>query len=133
MALSADFLQESVDFQCDVNGRRGDAAQLTYVGRHLRPLAPVHVQALQDGKILTVNWTRQTRINGDIWAGDVPLGETQELYRVQIFNNEAVLLEADTPNPQYSVQVDEATHVQIAQYSSVYGLGVATRVEISKR
>ena len=131
MPLNADFLQEIVEFPCNVNGRDGDAGQLTYIGRHLRPLAPVHLKARRTAETLNLDWIRQTRVNGDIWAGEVPLGESEERYRVQIFNNETLLMEVETPDNHYAdIMAADITHVQISQYSSVYGWGAQARLEI---
>ena len=128
MPLSAGFLRESVSFPCSANGREGDAAELTYIGRHLRPLTPVHVKASREGGSVTLNWIRQTRINGDSWAGEVPLGETEERYLVQLFDDEALLLEAETAAPHYVGQNSHANRARISQYSSVYGWGTAAQV-----
>ena len=128
MPLSAEFLRENVSFPCSANGREGDAAELTYIGRHLRPLAPVHVKAKREGGSVTLNWIRQTRIDGDSWAGEVPLGETEERYLVQLFDDEALLLEAETAAPHYAGQNSHANRALISQYSSVYGWGTAAQV-----
>ncbi len=59
---------------------------LTGEARGLRPLSPAHLRASKkpNGDI-AVSWIRRTRIGGDSWTGeDVPLGETQERYRIEV-------------------------------------------------
>ena len=126
--LSAEFLRETMSFPCRVNGREGDAAELTYIGRHLRPLAPVHVKASREGGSVSLNWIRQTRIGGDSWAGEVPLGETEERYLVQLFDDETLLSEEEIVAPHYAGQNSHANRALISQYSSVYGWGTAAQV-----
>jgi len=95
MPLSAEFLREAVSFDSHANGREGDAAELVYAGRYLRPLAPVHVKATRDGANVRLDWIRQTRINGDVWAGEVPLGETEERYRIAFFDGQVFATRVD--------------------------------------
>lgn len=59
---------------------------VTAEARGLVPLSPAHLRAVkkQNGDI-AMTWIRRTRVGGDSWTGeDVPLGETQERYRVEI-------------------------------------------------
>jgi len=128
--LSAELLQENLTFTCDVNGRSGDAAQLTYIGRHLRPLAPVHLKSEQTQTGLSLSWIRQTRVGGDSWAGEVPLGETEERYLLRFFNVQVLILETETQQPFYSGIVQGAGRVEISQYSNVYGWGSAARLSL---
>lgn len=55
-------------------------------GRSLLPLAPVNVQGFRDAAgNLTISWTRRSRIGAGMRPGsDVPLGEEQEWYDVDI-------------------------------------------------
>lgn len=121
--LSPDLLQEQVSFTCNVNGRGGDDTQLVYLGRHLRPLAPVHVRAEQQPSGLSLNWIRQTRIGGDSWAGEVPLGETQERYLVRFFDSQDLIFQAETVQPFYTGNIEGATRAEISQHSNIYGWG----------
>ncbi len=128
MDLSSEFLRETVTFKCDVNGREGDAAKLIYTGRHLRPLAPVHVKATKEGAILHLSWIRQTRINGDMWTGEVPLGEAEERYRVQCFDNQTLISDRQVTQPHYSGDMGIATRAQISQFSNIYGWGATASI-----
>jgi hypothetical protein len=61
--------------------------QLThaFVGEGLKPLAPVHVRGARSAGDLNLTWIRRTRIGGDSWdAVDVPLGEAEERYEIDI-------------------------------------------------
>ena len=51
----------------------------------LRPLRPVHLNAIPMGPDLAFSWIRRSRIDADSWAGqDVPLGEAVERYHLRI-------------------------------------------------
>lgn len=121
--LNAELLQERVTFTCNVNGRVGDEAELTYIGRHLRPLSPVHLKTVQETSELTLHWIRQTRIGGDSWAGEVPLAETEERYLVQFFDAQNLVFETETQQPSFTGHVRGAVRAEISQYSNVYGWG----------
>ena len=74
--------------------------QATPQATALRPLAPVHLKAARDGSGVTFAWIRRTRIDGDSWVGEVPLGEDSEQYTVDILSGTAVVrtLNATTPS-----------------------------------
>lgn len=79
----------------NVTERRADVG-----GRALRPLSPVHLRARRGTNGVAVSFIRRTRVDGDGWdALEVPLGEAQERYRLDILHGEAVVrvLESDTP------------------------------------
>lgn len=59
---------------------------LTGGQRALQPLAPVHVKARVAGNgDLEFAWIRRGRIDADSWLpADIPLGETNESYRIEI-------------------------------------------------
>jgi hypothetical protein len=63
----------------------------TFVGEGLKPLGPVHVRATRSAGDLNLTWTRRTRIGGDSWDGiDVPLGEAEERYEIDILDGTIV-------------------------------------------
>jgi hypothetical protein len=70
-------------------GASGEAlateADFTWRGLAFRPLAPVQLRArrLPDGAV-RISWIRQTRIAGDGWAGEPPLSEEAEAYRMEV-------------------------------------------------
>jgi len=63
----------------------------TFRGEGLEPLSPVHVRGARTDGDLTLSWVRRTRIGGDSWdAVDVPLGEADERYEIDILDGTAV-------------------------------------------
>ena len=52
----------------------------------LRPLSPVQLRATRRSDGVHLSWIRRTRIEGDTWAGEVPLGEEIEAYALDILN-----------------------------------------------
>jgi hypothetical protein len=53
--------------------------------RNLRPLAPVHLRSEKVAGGCQLSFIRRTRMGGDGWESEVPLGETRERYRISIF------------------------------------------------
>jgi hypothetical protein len=77
----------------------------TFVGEGLKPLSPVHVRGSRSAGDLNLTWVRRTRIGGDSWDGiDVPLGETQERYEIDILDGPTVkrTLTATSPSAIYT-------------------------------
>lgn len=84
----------------------------------LRPLAPVHLKARRGGSGVTFTWGRRSRIDGDSWVGEVPLGEDSEQYTIDILSGATVLrtLTATSPSVLYAA-ADELTDFGAAQTS----------------
>lgn len=111
-------------------------------GVGLRPYAPVHLRAVSDGAGgVTASWVRRTRLDGDSWqSSEVPLGEAQELYRVQVSVNGAVLREADVTSPSWSygaaqIAADGVTgsfEIAVAQVSDRFGPGPYRRILVNE-
>ena len=99
----------------------------------LRPLAPVHLKAARGGSGVTFTWIRRTRIDGDSWAGEVPLGEDSEQYTVDILSGTGVVrtLNATTPSALYTAADELADFgaaqtslsVRVTQLSATVGAG----------
>jgi hypothetical protein len=107
-------------------------------GIGLRPLSPVHARARTEtsgDRILT--WIRRTRVGGDSWeVAEVPLGEAQERYEVDILSapgSATVVrtLTVDAPEAIYTA-ADQITDwgaplpsyaVRIHQMSALVGRG----------
>jgi hypothetical protein len=71
----------------------------------LKPLSPAHVRGARSGGDLLLTWVRRTRLGGDSWDGiDVPLGETEERYEIDILDGATVkrTLTATTPAATYT-------------------------------
>lgn len=62
-------------------------------GNGLRPFAPVNLKAVRDpvSGDITLLWIRRTRVGGDSWLNEVPLGEETEEYDVLILDGANVL------------------------------------------
>lgn len=80
--------------------------QLTFTPRGvgLRPYSPCQLSAAKDVATndISLSWIRRTRIGGDIWDNsDVPLSESVEEYKVDIYNGAGtVVLRTITSNSQ---------------------------------
>jgi Gene Transfer Agent (GTA)-like protein/putative tail protein len=109
------------------------ALEATPQATALKPLAPVHVKAARGGSGVTLSWVRRTRIDGDSWVGEVPLGEDSEQYSVDILSGATVVrtLAAVTPSVLYAA-ADELTDfgttqtslsLRVTQLSATVGAG----------
>lgn len=109
-----------------------------YEANNLLPLAPVDLYASQDQgtKDWTASWQRRTRWPVDLFSGAaVPLGESAELYEVQIWSAAFTALKrtlwASTNSVAYSSaqQVEDhgsiqtTLYIKVRQVSSVVGGG----------
>jgi hypothetical protein len=77
----------------------------TFVGEGLKPLSPAHVRGSRLDGDLNLTWVRRTRVGGDSWDGiDVPLGETEERYEIDILDGSTVkrTLAATSPSAVYT-------------------------------
>ena len=110
-----------------------------FSGIGLKPYAPAHPRAVRTNSgagDFTISWIRRTRVGGDNWdVAEVPLGETDEAYEVEIFDGDVVkrILTSNTPSVVYS-EADQTTDfgapqthlsVRIYQMSAVFGRGTA--------
>jgi hypothetical protein len=81
-------------------------ASHAFAGTGLTPLSPAHVRGLRSGGgDLALAWVRRTRIGGDSWDGiDVPLGETEEGYEIDILDGSTIVrtLTATSPAATYT-------------------------------
>ena len=106
------------------------ATQVRLAGLGARPLAPVHLKARLDDGGRMVTWVRRTRIGGDRFdAGEVPLGETAEIYDVTIEDaGGAVLGRHTVSEPRFLVDDPDAVAVTVTQRSSSFGAGASARL-----
>ena len=100
----------------------------------LRPLPPVRLKSVTDGVGVLLTWIRATRVNGDSWdVSEVPLGEDQEFYKVDILDGATVLRSVTTSSSSYQYTIanllaDFGTlptnfTARVAQISAAYGPG----------
>jgi hypothetical protein len=109
------------------------ALSVTPQATALMPLAPVHLAAKRNGSGVTFSWIRRTRIDGDSWVGEVPLGEVNEQYALDIVSGGSVVRTLGTSEPSaLYAAADEiadfgapqgALHVRVAQLSATVGRG----------
>lgn len=107
----------------------------------LEPLAPVHLRARRDASGVTFSWIRRTRIDGDGWTGEVPLGEQSEQYALDILSDGNVVrkLTVSAPSVLYPAAaeladfgaVQSVLHVRLAQISATVGRGIAADVTLT--
>ncbi|AAK24737.1 hypothetical protein CC_2773 [Caulobacter vibrioides CB15] len=102
-----------------------------WTGRALRPLAPAHLRKRSIGGDLSVSWIRRARVGGDVWDGEVPLGEGVERYRVRVLDGAAVLREAEVETPGFTYTAamraadapSSGARLEVVQGESLYGWG----------
>jgi len=78
-----------------------------------RPLAPVHLRGRREPDGVRISWTRRSRIGGDSWSGETPLGEEAESYRIEILSGGAVALTLTSAAPEILLT--------LAQEAAVFG------------
>ena len=143
IARGLDTLERTMQLRVVAAGRdHGDATALaleaTPQATALRPLAPVHVKARRGAGGVTLSWTRRTRVDGDNWVGEVPLGEESERYVIDILSGASVVrtLTVSAPTVLYAAADEIADfgaaqaslHVSVAQLSATVGRGFALEV-----
>lgn len=100
----------------------------------LRPFRVCHLRAETRGASLDLAWVRQTRGDGESWAGiEVPLGEERELYQVKVFSGGGLVRDVTIETP--SLTLDDlpqgAATVQVMQLSQAYGPGLPTEIAVT--
>jgi hypothetical protein len=144
IARGLDALDRPLSLRVVGNGRSHDdmsavSVTVTPDRTALLPLAPVHLRAMRKPDGIHIAWIRRTRIDGDGWTAEVPLGESSEAYRLDILSgatvvrsmacatSQAIYLAADeiadfgAPRP--------SLHLRVAQISSTVGAG--TPIELT--
>jgi GTA TIM-barrel-like domain/Putative phage tail protein len=105
------------------------------VGRDaLKPLSPVHATARREEGGIRIAWLRRTRRDGDAWeAVDVPLGESGELYEMDLLKDGIVQRSLSSAQPSCLYPTAQeiadfggpqtALDLRIVQVSAVAGRG----------
>ncbi|SDE19058.1 baseplate multidomain protein megatron [Limimaricola pyoseonensis] len=109
-----------------------------FEGVGLRPYAPAHLRGEERGGDLRLSWVRRTRVDGDGWEREVPLGEAREVYAVRIARGGVVLREAETGEPGWTyAAADRAADAgagplvaEVAQVSDSFGPGPFARLAL---
>jgi hypothetical protein len=146
IAQGLDALARPMQLRIVATGRNHDdpmavALTVTPGATALKPLAPAHVAARRAGDGVHICWIRRTRIDGDGWGVEVPLGEEVEAYVLEILSGGAVVRAIACASPQaLYANADELTdfgvvqaslHVRVAQMSSTVGAGHAAEATLA--
>jgi GTA TIM-barrel-like domain/Putative phage tail protein len=141
IASGLDALERSLQLRVVMADRdHGDPTTLAITatphGTTLMPLTPVHLKAVRSGSGVTFSWIRRTRVDGDTWVGEVPLGEDIEQYSLDILSGTSVVraLTSTTPSVLYASAAElsdfgapqASLHVRVVQISATVGRGFAT-------
>ena len=142
IARGFDALERPMQLRVVAAGRdHGDATALSLTAAPqataLKPLTPVHIEARRSGDGARFTWIRRTRFDGDSWVGEVPLGEDNEQYALDIMADADVVrtLTASTPAVLYTTDDELADFgaaqtslsVRVAQFSATVGRGFTTQ------
>jgi hypothetical protein len=146
LARGLDALDRPLQLRIAAAGRSHDDASATALtvtpgATALRPLAPVHVAARRGADGVHVSWIRRTRIDGDGWGVEVPLGEDAETYRLDIVAAGAVVrsLRCAAPQALYAAADELADfgaaqarlRIRVMQLSATVGDGFAADVTLA--
>jgi hypothetical protein len=113
-------------------------ASETWRGLSARPWSPAHLRVRSEGGDAVVTWIRRTRLAGDGWDAEVPLGEEREIYRIEILDGETVVRTAETATPGFVYTAAQRAAdlptgptgplaVRVAQGSALFGWGAMSR------
>lgn len=145
IAKGADALERPLDLRVVAAGR--DTADVTALALSvtprataLQPLAPVHLHAARSDTGVTLRWIRRTRIDGDGWSGEVPLGEDGEAYAIDVLSGGTVkrTLSSAAPSVLYAAAAELADFgaaqtnlsFRVAQVSATVGRGFAAEANL---
>jgi hypothetical protein len=146
IGIGLDALARPMQLRIVASGRNHDdpvavALTVTPGDTALKPLAPVHVAAARRGDGVHISWIRRTRIDGDGWGVEVPLGEEVEAYTLEILSGSSVVraIACSAPLALYGNAdeladfgaVQTSLHVRVAQISSTIGAGYAAEVTLA--
>jgi hypothetical protein len=113
------------------------ALSITPQATALMPLSPVHLRAVRNVNGITFSWIRRTRIDGDSWVGEVPLGEDSEQYQLEVLSGTNVVRTVTTTTSSaFYASADELSDfgipqaslsIRVAQLSATVGRGFAAQ------
>ncbi|KIZ47032.1 MULTISPECIES: glycoside hydrolase/phage tail family protein [Rhodopseudomonas] len=91
LAQGLDALGRTMQLRIAASNRSHDDASAVAItvtpgATALMPLAPVHLAAIRKADGVHISWIRRSRIDGDGWGVEVPLGEEIEAYRLEILS-----------------------------------------------
>ena len=124
-------LGEILSLSATAAGRDSAPSNFTYRAAHLKPLSPAHLCVKRANNTLSITWVRRSRIEGDNWLGEVPLGETSERYRLRLWNEDTLIQEVEINEPHYEGPNTPLTHTDVAQGSNLVGWGAEAELRFS--
>jgi hypothetical protein len=140
IASGLDALERNLQLRVVAASRdHGDPTALAFAATPqataLKPLTPVHLKCTRNSSGVTFTWIRRTRIDGDTWVGEVPLGEDNEKYALDILSGANVVRTITTTmSLALYAAADEMSdfgtpqanlHVRVTQLSPTVGRGFA--------
>ncbi len=146
IAAGLDALDRPMQLRLVASARNHDdpaavALTVTPGNTALKPLSPVHVGAVRADDGVHITWIRRTRIDGDGWGVEVPLGEETEAYALDILSGGSVVrtIECGTPQAIYASAdeladfgaVQTSLDLRVAQISATVGAGYAAEVTLA--
>jgi hypothetical protein len=111
-------------------------------GNGLRPYPVAHLRGQMRAAGLDLAWIRCSRIDGDLWAdGEIPLGESNELYQITISRDGVIRRQISTQAPVWTYAAADivadhgnaAFRVAVAQVSDRFGAGPARALVVAAR
>jgi hypothetical protein len=145
IAQGLDALARPMQLRIVASGRNHDdpvavALTVTPGDTALKPLSPVHIAARRAGDGIHISWIRRTRIDGDSWGIEVPLGEENEAYALEILSGGSVVrtIACALPQALYAAadeladfgMVQTSLRIRVSQLSSTVGAGHAAEVTL---
>jgi hypothetical protein len=113
----------------------------TFVGEGLKPLSPVRIRGSRTDGDLALTWVRRTRLGGDSWdVLEVPLGETEERFEIDILDGPTVKRTLTTTEPAATYTAAQQTadfgspqssvSLRVYQMSATRGRGTAAAASV---
>lgn len=134
--LGVDYAYRVGPVRADLSHPATTALSFAAEGRGLMPYAPVHLKARREvaSGDVRISWIRRTRVSGDRWLGEVPLGEETEAYRLEIRAGSTVrrVIETTSPTALYTAAQQTADFgalpatlsLSVAQVAAGVGPGI---------
>ncbi|WP_341246681.1 baseplate multidomain protein megatron [Nereida ignava] len=118
-----------------VNDAAYRAHSFTVAGASLRPYRPCHLQVQRGDSLITAQWVRRTRIDGDHWDGfDVPVGEMSEQYLIRLRDETGVKLEQTVTSTaavlNEPLSISGNLIFEVAQLSDRFGPGPFAQIAV---
>ncbi|ADM09681.1 gene transfer agent (GTA) orfg15, like protein [Parvularcula bermudensis HTCC2503] len=136
--LSPDIWGESRVFQAGPTGATpGDYPFVTttvpVVGAGARPFSPCHLRARAEGQNhLRVSWIRRSRIGGDRFDREIPLGEGREAYILRGYaEDDSEIVTQEVTSPTALIPSAGLKRLEVTQWSETFGEGRAAVLHLS--